>query len=98
MFDPVPIRRVFEEHGFEFGPVSGAHLPQRSFANKAERQNVLKLLLARNIDTRGLEDRGKHIANLFIAARRERYPDLRERMEATLRRQLAIHGPTSHDD
>ncbi len=43
---------------------------------------MLSLLHERGIDTGDWEDRGKHFADLYIAAPREEYPLLKERMMA----------------
>lgn len=83
MFDVAPIRAVFEAHGFVFEPVPGVRLPQRRFADADERRNVLSLLHDRGIDTREWEDRGKHFADLYVAAVPERLPATIERMIAT---------------
>jgi carnitine O-acetyltransferase len=68
MFDISPINAVFEKHDFRFGPVPGIRLPQRTFADEAERQKVLALLRERQIDTRGWEEQGKHFAKLYVGA------------------------------
>jgi hypothetical protein len=83
MFDFSAIETVFEKHGFRFGAVPGARLPQRRFAGREECRQVLSLLHDRGIDTRGWEDRGKHYADLFIAAPPLQYSLLLERMSAT---------------
>jgi len=83
MFDPSPIRSIFERHGFKFGVVPGIRLPQRRFADDQERAKVLSLLHDRKIDTRGWEETGKHFADLYIAAPKEDFSDLLDRMSAT---------------
>ena len=80
MFDLPAIPEVFEKHGFMFGRVPGVRLPQRRFTDAEERRKVLSLLHERGIDTGDWEDRGKHFADLYIAAPRELYPLLKERM------------------
>jgi len=83
MFDPSPIEDVFEAHGFAFGAVPGIRLPQRRFTDAKERRDVLAVLHDRGIDTSEWEDRGKHYADLFIAAPPGQFPLLLERMEET---------------
>jgi len=83
MFDLAPIKTVFEKHGLTFGAVPGARLPQRRFTDADERRKVLSLLHDRRIDTREWEDRGKHFADLFIAAPPEQFSKLRDQMNAT---------------
>ena len=83
MFDRSAIETVFEKRGFTFGAVPGARLPQRRFTGIKERQEVLSLLHDRGVDTREWEDRGKHYADLFIAAPPLQYSLLLERMNAT---------------
>lgn len=83
MFDPSPIETVFEEHGFSFGPIPGVRLPQRRFTDAAERQKVLSVLHDRGIGTHDWEDGGKQYADLFIAAPRQQFPLLLERMDET---------------
>ena len=83
MFDYSPIEAAFEAHGFTFGAVPGVRLPQRRFTNREERQKVLSLLHDRNVDTREWEDRGKHHADLFIAAPPDQFSSLLEGMEKT---------------
>jgi len=80
MFDQAPIKTAFEMRGFTFGAVPGVRLPQRRFTNKEERQKVLSLLHDRGIDTGEWEDRGKHHADLFIAAPPEQFSGLLECM------------------
>ncbi|MHC4668767.1 MAG: hypothetical protein ACYTFD_10205 [Planctomycetota bacterium] len=82
MFDLSAIPEVFEKNGFMFGRVPGVRLPQRRFTDAEERRKVLSLLHERGLDTGDWEDRGKHFADLYIAARREQYPLLKERMMA----------------
>ncbi|MGA6994020.1 MAG: hypothetical protein WBX50_08995 [Candidatus Deferrimicrobiaceae bacterium] len=83
MFDHAPIKTVFEKHGLTFGAVPGARLPQRWFTDADERREVLSLLHDRKIETREWEDRGKHFADLFIAAPPEQFSKLRDQMVAT---------------
>jgi hypothetical protein len=82
MFELSAIPEVFEKHGFMFGRVPGVRLPQRRFTDAEERRKVLSLLHERGIDTGDWEDRGKHFADLYIAAPRKQYPLLKERMMA----------------
>jgi hypothetical protein len=67
MFDVEPVRESFEKYGLRFGRVPGIMLPQRRFADETEREEVLSVLHARGLDTRGFEDTGKHFAELYIA-------------------------------
>jgi len=83
MFDEAPIRSVFEKHGFRFGAVEDVLLPQRRFADVAERESVLSVLRDKGVDTKGLEDEGKQFAELYIAAAPDQYPLLLERLGAT---------------
>ena len=83
IFDLAPIKTVFEKHGLTFEAVPGTRLPQRRFTDVDERREVLSLLHDRRIDTREWEDRGKHFADLFIAAPPEQFSKMRDRMNAT---------------
>jgi hypothetical protein len=80
MFETSPVEEVFEAHGFKFGAVPGARLPQRRFTDLDECRKVLSLLHDRGIDTEGWEDRGKQYADLFIAAPPQQFPLLLECM------------------
>lgn len=83
MFDSAPIQDVFEKNGFAFGAVPHARLPQRRFADSQERRKVLSLLHDRGIDTEQWEDRGKHYADLYVAAPAEQFSLLIEHIRAT---------------
>ena len=83
MFDSSPIRAAFERHGLTLGRVQGVRLPQRRFADEEEQRCVLSLLHDRGIDTREWEDRGKHYADLYVAAPPRQYSLLQERMMET---------------
>lgn len=80
MFELPAIPDVFEKHGFTFGKVPGVRLPQRRFKDEEERTKVLSLLNERGVDTEGWEDRGKHYADLFVAARPDQFDLLKEHM------------------
>jgi carnitine O-acetyltransferase len=67
MFDIDSVRTCFEKHGLRFGKVPDVLLPQRRFADKSERAKVLSVLHSRGLDTHGLEDSGKHFAELYVA-------------------------------
>ncbi|MEZ6194570.1 MAG: hypothetical protein R3F20_02415 [Planctomycetota bacterium] len=82
MFDLAPIRAVFERRGFAFGSVPGVRLPQRRFQDAHEQREVLSILHEKGIDTSEWEDRGKHYADLVIAARPDRFEELMARMTA----------------
>jgi len=82
MFDTTPIQACFERHGFEFADVPGVYLPQRCFTTDKERDEVLAILHKRGVDTTGLEDQGKHFANLYIAAPKDQMADLFRSMKA----------------
>lgn len=83
MFDLAPIENVFEKYGFTFGAVPGVRLPQRRFTDAEERQKVLSVLHDRRIDTREWEERGMQYADLFIAAPRQQFAYVLERMRET---------------
>lgn len=68
MFDTEPVRTVFEDHGYSFRSVPGACLPQRRFTDSQEREGVLSILHQQGVNTKGWEDRGKHYADLYVAA------------------------------
>lgn len=83
MFETPDIEEAFARHGFRFGAVPGARLPQREFTDREERAKVLEVLHGRGIDTAGWEDEGSQYADLFIAARSDDYDLLLERMIET---------------
>lgn len=83
LFDEEPIVRAFARHGLRFGPVPSIRLPQRRFANVEEREQVLKILHDRGIDTREWEDRGKQYAELYVAAPEDQFAMLAECMTKT---------------
>jgi hypothetical protein len=87
MFDTAPIDAVFRKHGYAFKQVEGVRLPQRRFADQAERDAVLSVLHDRGIDTAEWEDSGKHFADLHIAAPESQIPMLDARMQQTHARQ-----------
>jgi|GEM_PF-848971 len=80
MFDGTPIKEVFERHGLTFGSVPSVRLPQRRFADAEERKRVIDLLNRHGVDTREWEARGRHYANLYVAAPSEQFDLLRNRM------------------
>lgn len=83
MFDAAPIKACFESFGLAFGAVPGVRLPQRRFADSEEQQKVLSLLHDRGICTRDWEDRGKHYADLFVAAPPRQFSLLCDHMQET---------------
>lgn len=83
MFDATPIRDVFEKHDLRFEKVPEVMLPQRRFTDENERKGVLKTLHDKGIDTSEWEDQGKQFAELFIAAKRDHFPELLEKMNET---------------
>jgi hypothetical protein len=83
MFDASPIEAAFERQGLSFAAVPGVRLPQRRFQDSTERRRVLSGLHDRGIDTSGWEDRGKHYADLCVAAPPEQLGVLLERMRDT---------------
>ena len=83
MFDDAPIQAAFEQNGMKFDRVPGVMLPQRDFADDEERDGVLTVLHEKGVDTSEWEDRGKHYAELYIAAPEPAFPDVLERMLVT---------------
>ncbi len=83
MFDDAPIQAAFEQNGLKFDRVPGIMLPQRDFADDAERDGVLAVLRQKGIDTSEWEDRGKHYAELYVAAPETAFPEVLERMLVT---------------
>jgi hypothetical protein len=83
MFESRSIRDSFENHGFRFEKVPGIMLSQRRFMDQNERKGILKILHDKNIDTSEWEDRGKMLAELFIAAKPEHFPELLEKINET---------------
>lgn len=76
MFDAEPVAGAFEERGYRCGPVPGVRLPQRRFRDAEERDQVLGVLQRRGIEVEGFETRGRLLADLYIAARPERFDEL----------------------
>jgi hypothetical protein len=83
MFDALPVAQACERFGLHFGQVGGVRLPQRRFTDEHERESVLDILHERGVDTHDWEDTGRQYADLFIAAPREQFSLLVERMVAT---------------
>ena len=83
MFDPAPIAKTFQEHGFRFGPVPGLRLPQRRFTGPEEMGRVISMLRERGLDTREWEEKGKQFADLYIAAPPRQFPLLSDHMVKT---------------
>lgn len=69
VFDPAPIRAAFERAGWSFERIDGVLLPQRAFADAAERDAMIAQIEARGLDTAELEQLGVMYAGLFVAAR-----------------------------
>jgi carnitine O-acetyltransferase len=80
MFDAGPVEAAFAERGLKIGRVPSVRLPQRNFSDEDEHWKVLSLLHDRGIDTRGLEDEGKHYADLYVAAPPQQHAQLLDRM------------------
>jgi carnitine O-acetyltransferase len=80
MFDLLPVQKVFEKFGLQFGAVPDVRLPQRNFVDRKEKHQVVQLLRERGIETNGWEDDGKHFADLFIAAPADQFSMLLDRM------------------
>jgi len=96
MFDASPIEAALERQGLSFAAVPGVRLPQRRFQDSTERRRVLSELHDRGIDTSGWEDRGKHYADLYVAAPPEQLGVLLERMRDTrleARGRPRVRGP-----
>ncbi len=68
MFDSDPVARTFNEFGYVFARVPGAHLLQRRFESEVEQRNTIELLDQRGIDPSGLETEGNRYAEVFAAA------------------------------
>ena len=83
MFDTTPIENAFESNSFKFEKVPGIMLPQRSFANKNEKKEILKILHNKVVDTSQWEDHGKLYAELFIAAKPGHFQELFEKIKET---------------
>jgi len=75
LFDPEPIARSFTDHGFRFGPLS-VRLPQRRFADEAERRGVIGTLQQRGLPTAAQESENTMFANLWIAAQPDKFQEL----------------------
>ena len=96
MFDMAPIRECFREMGVQLEALPGILLPQRAFADKEERTNILKILHDRNIDTTDAEDDGVLFAELWFGAKSSECDALRQRLldaarEDRLQPLLATH-------
>lgn len=94
MFDPAPIQKCFEEHGYQFGQIEGSHLPQRRFSDPLERNNTIALLKERQVEISDLEENGKLYADLFIAAPAEFYEELRSNIVEAREHAQENHSPT----
>ena len=68
MFETEPIVSCFEEAGMKMVRVPGSCLPQRNFADDAERDGIISVLHNQHVDTLGFEDEGKLFAELYVAA------------------------------
>ena len=71
LFDPEPIADVFAAYGFQFVQL-GIRMPQRRFADDAERDRVLDTLQQRGLPTEAQEADDRMFAGLCVAARPER--------------------------
>ena len=80
MFDPTDVAEAFRQHGFRYEAVPGILLPQRRFADEKEELEVLSYVRDRGLNVEGIEDQGKHFAELFIGAREEQFDALKNRM------------------
>ena len=67
LFDPEPIAKTFDEHGYRFG-VLPVRVPQRQFADKAERERVIETLQRRGVSTDVQQTENLMFANLCVAA------------------------------
>jgi len=81
MFDAEPVADAFAAADLRFGPVPGVHLRQRRFRDLDEQAGVLRLLAQRGIAPAGMETTGRLYADLFVAARPERFDEAVARMQ-----------------
>jgi len=67
MFPSEPVRRTFEQFGYQFKQVPGVQLRQRRFRDDEEQCETLRILNERELDTSGLESEGYLYADLYVA-------------------------------
>ncbi len=82
MFKTEPIVPCFEEAGMKMVRVPGICLPQRNFADDAERDGVISVLHNQHVDTLGFEDEGKLFAELYVAAAEDQVDRLMSLMQS----------------
>lgn len=70
MFDFSPAAAMLDDLGYVTEKVEGP-VPQRRFASKEERQNVLDNLAQEGIEASGLEDTGWYFAELYVSRPRD---------------------------
>lgn len=67
LFETEPIAKTFKEHGYCFGALP-VGVPQRQFADEAERERVIETLQRRGVSTEVLEIKNQMFATLCVAA------------------------------
>ncbi|MEZ6188514.1 MAG: hypothetical protein R3F62_26375 [Planctomycetota bacterium] len=68
MFDTQALEGCFADHGWRLTQLPGVYLPQRRFADAAERDGILSVLRERDLDPSGLEATGWLYAGVWAAA------------------------------
>lgn len=66
IFPSDDIERVFRENNFELVKTRIGPLKQRRFYDENEKNDTIRLLKSRNIETRNLEDTGYYFADLYV--------------------------------
>lgn len=81
MFDVSMIARAYDEAGYIFERVPGVLLPQRAFADRTEKEQVVSRVREKGLNTAGREDDGVLYADLYVAACERVMPRLRQAMQ-----------------
>jgi hypothetical protein len=84
MFDSSSLCRVFNQFNYRFERLPCIHLPQRSFIDPEEQKKIVTLLKSQNINITDMEDTGILYADVFIAAPKNEYDELYQKMKPGL--------------
>ena len=85
MFDETPVAASFQRAGWDFREVPNTRLPQRSFADDEEKNEVVKLVRERGHETKGWEEEGILYADLYVAGKNDSLDPLLGKIEDVTR-------------
>jgi len=85
MFDESPVAASFKRAGWECREGPGIRLPQRTCEDDSERNEVIKLVSERGLETRGWEEENILYADLYVAGKGDSLEPLLAKIEDVTR-------------